>query len=177
VKVRLERMMILRAQMIEVEKLLNELKRRGLDETGLEMKAAEKTLRKFRRQAERRYDAGVQRYSKGPYESVLLGGLDPQIAGERIEENLEQLLTPDSRSISFKLVSGPSTYAKKQKPVLLGFLTTYNLLDYTNEYRKECRIEIPEEKFADWLTGYRASVAKRDSGNAEEGDNDGWNRV
>ena len=56
-KVRLERMMILRAQMIEVEKRLDELEGRGLDETSLEMKAAEKSLRKLRRQAQRRYDA------------------------------------------------------------------------------------------------------------------------
>ena len=58
-KVRLERMMILRAQMVEVEKRLDELKGRGLDETTPERKALEKTLRKFRRQAERRYDAGM----------------------------------------------------------------------------------------------------------------------
>ena len=58
-KVRLERMMILRAQMVEVERRLDELKGRGLDGTSPDVKAAEKSLRKFQRQAERRYNAGV----------------------------------------------------------------------------------------------------------------------
>ena len=57
--VRLERMMILRAQMVEVEKRLDELRGKGLDETSPEMKAAEKTLRKYQRQTVRRYDAGM----------------------------------------------------------------------------------------------------------------------
>ena len=59
VKVRLERMMILRAQMVEVEKRLDELEAKGLDENSAEMKAAEKVLRKYRRQADRRYAAGM----------------------------------------------------------------------------------------------------------------------
>jgi hypothetical protein len=59
VKVRLERMMILRAQMIEVEKRLDELEGEGLNENSPEMKAAEKSLRKFQRQAARRYQAGM----------------------------------------------------------------------------------------------------------------------
>ena len=58
-KVRLERMMILRAQMVEVEKRLVELEGRGLDENSSEMKAAEKSLKKYQRQALRRYNAGV----------------------------------------------------------------------------------------------------------------------
>ena len=35
-------------------------------------------------------------------------------------------------------------------------------------------IEIPEEKFSDWLTDYRALVARRD---AEEDDDTGWSHV
>ena len=58
-KERLERMMILRAQMVEVEKRLDQLKEQGLDEQSPQVKAVEKTLRRFRRQAERRYAAGV----------------------------------------------------------------------------------------------------------------------
>ena len=144
-KVRLERMMILRAQMVEVEKLLDELKGRGLDETSPAMKAAEKTLRKFQRQADRRYDAGmlffklcrciiVNKFRAGvqltkdsvkrPFD-ISLGTVDPQMAGVRIEENLERLLTPTSRSISFKLTFGPISSAKKQKPVVLKTLMTF----------------------------------------------------
>jgi hypothetical protein len=59
VAVRLERMVILRAQMVELEKLLDDLKERGLDETSPEVKKAEKSLRKHTRQAERRYNAGM----------------------------------------------------------------------------------------------------------------------
>ena len=46
-KVQLKRMIILRAQMIEVEKRLGKLKGGSLDETSMEMKAAEKSLKKF----------------------------------------------------------------------------------------------------------------------------------
>ena len=144
-KVRLERMMILRAQMVEVEKRLDQLKGKGLDESSPEVKAAEKTLRKFRRQAERRYNAGmlfsklcksiiannvragvqITRY-KGPSDNnIFFGALDPVMAGMRIEELLEELLTPSSRSISFKLISGTSQYAKKQKPVVRDTLVTF----------------------------------------------------
>ena len=114
------------------------------------------------------------------------------MAGIRIEEKLEQLLTPTSRSISFQLTFGSN--AKKQKAVVLKSLTTfvttfhifclkslltsifrYNLLDFTNEKsKKEYNIEIPDKKFAQWLSQYRASVVKRDS---EEDDNEGWNRA
>ena len=45
--------------MIEVEKRLGKLKGGSLDETSMEMKAAEKSLKKFWRQADRRYDAGM----------------------------------------------------------------------------------------------------------------------
>ena len=58
-KVRLERMMILRAQMVELENRLNELKGKGLDENSPEVQAIEKSLRKHQRQADRRYTAGV----------------------------------------------------------------------------------------------------------------------
>ena len=47
----------------------------------------------------------------------------------------------------------------------------------TEKGKKEYRIKIPKEKFADWLAEYRASVARRDSENAEEGNNEGWNSV
>ena len=69
-KVRLERMMILRAQMVEVERRLDELEERGLDETSPEMKAAEKSLRKFQRQAERRHNAGVLFFKLGKFITV-----------------------------------------------------------------------------------------------------------
>jgi hypothetical protein len=52
-------MMILRAQMVEVEKRLDRLKEQGLDEQSSQIRAVEKTLRKFQRQAERRYTAGM----------------------------------------------------------------------------------------------------------------------
>ena len=56
---RLERMMILRAQMVELEKRLDELKKEDQDEQSPAVKAVEKSLRKYRRQAERRYAAGI----------------------------------------------------------------------------------------------------------------------
>jgi hypothetical protein len=124
--------------------------------------------------------------------------LDPEQAGERIEERLEQILAPDARSISLKLTPGPSFHAKKQKFVVRDTLSMfvslfiffllshepsifrYNLLAYTtvNESnRKETKVEVPEEKFADWLTQYRAKVAKRDSENGNEADDGTWSRV
>lgn len=56
----------------------------------------------------------------------------------------------------------------------------YKLWGYTIENKqnkRECKIEIPKEKFAEWLTEYREEVVRRDSENAEEGDDEGWNNV
>jgi hypothetical protein len=60
--VRLGRMMVLRAQMVELEKRLDELKSRGSDERSPDVKAIEKSLRKFQRQADRRYAAGMSSF-------------------------------------------------------------------------------------------------------------------
>ena len=145
-KVRLERMMILRAQMIEVEKRLDDLKGRGFDETSMEVKAAEKSLKKFRRQADRRYNAGMlffklrrciiankfragiqlAGYSEGPSDNIFLSPTDPpQMAVVKIEENLEQLLTPTTCSIFFKLTFASNTSAKKLKSAVLKILMTF----------------------------------------------------
>ena len=53
---RLDRMLLLRAQMVQVEGRLNDLRSPDSDQ---EIKQTEKILRKMRRQAERRYAAGV----------------------------------------------------------------------------------------------------------------------
>ena len=66
-------------------------------------------------------------------------------------------------------------------PKPLTFNLRFNLIDYTIEKsenkKKVYSIEISEERFSDWLTEYRASVAKRDSENAEEDDGGGWERA
>ena len=75
-----------------------------------------------------KFRAGVQlaRYPEGPHDThddISMEALAPQMAGRKIEEKLERLLTPASRSISFNLIFGSN--AKKQKPVVLDTLTTF----------------------------------------------------
>ena len=75
-----------------------------------------------------KFRAGVQltRYSKGPSDNIVLGALlDPRTAVVKIEENLEQLLAPTSRSIFFKLTFGSTNSVKKLKPVVLETLTRF----------------------------------------------------
>ncbi|KAF8813952.1 hypothetical protein BYT27DRAFT_7131235 [Phlegmacium glaucopus] len=168
---RLERMMILRAQMVEPEKRLDQYKKEGLDEQSVEVKAVERTLRKYRRQAGRRYAAVEHRHEEDS--NIVLDRLHPKLAEMVLEEKLEQLLNPTSRSIEFVLTIGKSKEdAKKQKPIVATFLETYNLIKYTTENENNSKIrsiEISEENFAEWLTGYRAKITKRDSGEDDGG--------
>jgi len=145
-KERLERMMTLRAQMVELENLLDQRKKEGCDEQDPEVKAVEKALRKFRRQAERRYAAGMSffkffmcimvnksragaplaRHLNGDGDGISLDKVPPQIVGRKMEEKLEQLLTPTSRSITFNLTFQKGRdAAAKQKPVVLEIMHTF----------------------------------------------------
>jgi hypothetical protein len=74
-----------------------------------------------------KFRAGVQlpRFFEDFSDDISLAGLDPKMAGIKIEENLEQLLTPTTLSISFKLTMAPGSVAKKQKPVVVKTLTTF----------------------------------------------------
>lgn len=77
------------------------------------------------------FRAGVPlaQYLGGFYDDdddISLEGLAPQWAGIKLEEKLEELLDPASRSISLKVRFASRTQdAKKQKPVITDILDTF----------------------------------------------------
>lgn len=76
-----------------------------------------------------KFRAGIQ-LSKHIYDNegrdISLEGLQPQVAERKLEEKLEELLAPGSRSIVFTLtITRRTSDAKKQKPNVLCFLETF----------------------------------------------------
>jgi hypothetical protein len=78
-----------------------------------------------------KFRAGVElaKYPPGPHDtsdSLSLEASTPRMAGVKIEEKLEQLLTPTSRSISFKLTLVSAVNARNlQKPFVQKTLITF----------------------------------------------------
>lgn len=107
---------------------------------------------------------------------------NPVNACKKIAEKMEYLLSPSAKSLHFTIqIAKKQNDAKKQKPKVLELIDEYalcifhkiqftddcsrfNLTNYTMENpmnKKFSEINIPEEVFGTWLTGYRKLVARR----------------
>jgi hypothetical protein len=47
-------------------------------------------------------------------------------------------------------------------------------MSYTTEYKKTFTVNVPEEKFADWLTGYRILSTREEELGEEPGTTSAW---
>jgi len=112
-------------------------------------------------------------------------------AKAKVQERLEKLLSPEAKSLSMTIISGVGKPGKKVKEAAivvldkyvsfsLWFLMAYTcfsfrLLDYTTDDKNNGRITIinvPENKFADWLVAYRMAATQQ----PEDEDDYGWGR-
>ncbi|KAF5322755.1 hypothetical protein D9619_001319 [Psilocybe cf. subviscida] len=167
---RLERSMTLRAQMVEIQNQIDDLKAGGAGDDSPQLKQLEKIMRKMVRQATRRYAAGIEcaQYLNGfddTSDVVTLENVHPSAVMKKIAEQIESLLSPSARSLHFSIqVAKKAADAKKQKPKVISLIDEFNLTNYTEENsvnKKLSEIYIPEEEFGTWLTGYRNLLARR----------------
>jgi hypothetical protein len=107
---------------------------------------------------------------------------NPVTACKKIVEKIEYLLSPSAKSLHLTIqVAKKHNDAKKQKPKVLELIDEYvmrtfdniqfthgcprfNLTNYTTENvinKKISEIDVPEEAFGAWLTGYRNLLARR----------------
>jgi len=81
----------------------------------------------------------------------------------KLEEKLEELLTPGKKSLNLQIKVSTGIVGKKQKANVNETLQRYGLFDYTTTDKRNSRhltIDIPEVKFGDWLATYRMSVTR-----------------
>ena len=78
-----------------------------------------------------KFRVGVQlaKYPPGPFDEsddICLESMEPQMAEVKIEESVERLLSPASRSISFKLTSASKAMMmKKHSSVVVKILARF----------------------------------------------------
>ncbi|KAH9484969.1 hypothetical protein JR316_0001873 [Psilocybe cubensis] len=149
---RVERMLSLRAQIVEIEAKLRTLV--ATDSASPEIKVMEKILRKMNRQAERRYTAGISYHQYHDDDSnsdtVTLNTLNDSRSQEKIAEKIEQLLTPSSRSLYLTIQFGKKANDSRKQKAVVGRIT-----DAFENRTKGRTIDVSEEQFSEWLTGYR----------------------
>ncbi|KAF8902927.1 hypothetical protein CPB84DRAFT_1846057 [Gymnopilus junonius] len=162
VKTRVKKMLTIRAQMVEVEARIEALKTGGADDSSPEVVQLEKTYAKLQKQAAKRYEAGTSLATMQGFDTegqIELQTLNPQLSERKIEEEIERLLSPTAKSLYFTITTNKKgKISGMQKAVVVQLLDEYNFASYSMEStsgKKLTMIDIPEEKFAIWLTDYR----------------------
>ncbi|KAJ2936776.1 hypothetical protein H1R20_g318, partial [Candolleomyces eurysporus] len=162
---RLDKMLLKRAQKVELEDRLKELKNKGADPAVIEN--AEKVLSKFNRKIQRLYEDSRKEYvywAKAPEQITL--AVTPTVAAEnRVREGILLHLTPDSKSFKFQLTLpfGKGGGAARIKKAMNSFLRdTMNILPTASDPNnaRELRIEITEDEFEEWVLDYRQRNVK-----------------
>ncbi|KIM45420.1 hypothetical protein M413DRAFT_442098 [Hebeloma cylindrosporum] len=191
VRDRLGKLLLLRAQMVaevgnEIADLKDQLQSADGESAAQkeeELRQREKTMRKMQKKEKRKQDEGLGEtprfldvnHAGDDDNSISLENLTPRNAETKIEEKLEALLKPETKSIVLTIHAGRGKSGAKVKTNVRDTLTRYNLIPYTTNDRSNDRIShihISEEVFAQWLLDYRAQVTQ-----AEEEEEEGhWSQ-
>ncbi|KAF8971119.1 hypothetical protein BDZ97DRAFT_1787836 [Flammula alnicola] len=173
VRDRVTNLLLLKAQMVEMKQRIEELKEQadasGGDEALQDIQRVEKVLRKMQKKESRRYDEtkGIthefldDQFDTG--DSIALEGAGLRGAETKIEEKLEELLSPETDSIKLTINVAKGQPGKKQKQNVTGVLDRYKLLGYTREKAKVGRVmtvDVPSESFAEWLIAFRSYMTQ-----------------
>ncbi|KAF9050362.1 hypothetical protein BJ165DRAFT_1525610 [Panaeolus papilionaceus] len=93
---------------------------------------------------------------------ISLGSAGQQGSREKIKETLESLLGPYVQSLTFSVQIGGnhSTFRKKQMRAWLDTRERYTFLPYSTEdqNRRWANVNIPADKFGEWLSAARRSI-------------------
>ncbi|CAA7261862.1 unnamed protein product [Cyclocybe aegerita] len=176
---RLERVILWKAQIVEIESQVRMLKAQvtsataggdvgAVAEKTAELQRTEKVLRKMQKKEQRRWDNGVENeVAENLHDTadiIFLDGLTPGDAKKRIQEKLEELLSPAANSLKLTINLAKGKDGKKQTKGLTDILMMFLFLDYTStDATKISRINIPPEDFATWLTAYRIAATREES--------------
>ncbi|KAF9050315.1 hypothetical protein BJ165DRAFT_1457677 [Panaeolus papilionaceus] len=175
---RLDKMLTTRAQMIQLEAQINELRGQGVDASNARLAKLESVLEKYQRKVVKMYAAGTEMAVFADFEEdvINLESWNEHKSMSKIEERLEKLLSPTSRSLICTITTGPKkNMAGKQRMAVTDTTEYFNLLKYSVEdakNRKITKINVPENEFGEWLAGYRRLKAERER--RAELDQDPW---
>ncbi|KAF9050311.1 hypothetical protein BJ165DRAFT_1457665 [Panaeolus papilionaceus] len=175
---RLDKMLTTRAQMMQLEDQINELQKQGVDASKARLAKLESVLEKYQRKVVKMYEMGVELAVFADFEEdvINLESWNEQKSTSKIEERVEKLLRPNSRSLVFTIVIGnKKTTAGKQRMAVTEMTEYFNLLKYSVEdakNRKITKVNVPENEFGEWLAGYRRLKAERER--LAELDQDPW---
>ncbi|KAJ3502041.1 hypothetical protein NLJ89_g9065 [Agrocybe chaxingu] len=178
---RLDRVILWKAQIVEIENQIRMLKAQvtsaiaggdvgAVAEKSVELQRTEKVLRKMQKKEQRRWDNGVEgEVAENPLDTadtITLDGLGPGDAKKRVQEKLEELLSPTAKSLKLTITPAKGKDGKKHTKGLTDIFVMFLLLDYTKtstDAIKMSRIDIPPEDFATWLTAYRIAATREES--------------
>jgi len=119
--------------------------------------------------------------------SETLENMAAGTAKNKVQERLENLLSPEAKSLSMTINCGPGKPGKKVKEAvttildkyvsilswfrLLSIASRFKLLDYTTDNGRISIIDVPEDQLPAWLVAYRIAATQ-----PEDEDEFGWGR-
>ncbi|PPQ73428.1 hypothetical protein CVT24_008134 [Panaeolus cyanescens] len=165
---RLEKLIMLKAQQFQTEKRIDELNKNGVEKEDPRMEGLLRVVAKLKGKAvanwKRGTDAAVSRehFNRFPDSTqISLGNQSKHGCTERIEEKLERMLDPDARSLSFSvgIQCKKLGQVQDQKNVVHQIKDYYGFSPYTTcedtNTGSIFKIDIPKEKFGEWLAEFR----------------------